>query len=372
MLQPRTVDLKRAKQGAKPTARVGLELERRPAVWARRARVEKGIDLLLEEVSLEGTEELFGLGQAQPEMLYTVVVLVEGEDIGDGFFVTVVVTHDELQFDTHTGASPGSSDRGIAQAILLEFCDFPSISLLSSVLVALVVVIAARRLAPVIPDLARPWLPGTVQRHTDLEPHLPVLGRDKSQRLLDAVLVRGAGARLARLAPGFLHRLRNGEDVRLSGMDVARWVIGHEAKPADILGLLVPFQAIALEMVCGHDLPGVLIGVVASDLDDVDPVFQPVARWSHKGIDDRGILPQLVERGMQLLRRETVDIAMDGTVMALQVAGFMRRKGAAGGDAGEVALGGLVRLFLTIGPCTCTLRLNTAGSLLDCHKNKKA
>jgi uncharacterized protein YheU (UPF0270 family) len=24
------------------------------------------------------------------------------------------------------------------------------------------------------------------------------------------------------------------------------------------------------------------------------------------------------------------------------------------------------------GPCTCTLRLNTAGSLLDCHKNKKA
>src|SRR5215813_9928388 len=23
-------------------------------------------------------------------------------------------------------------------------------------------------------------------------------------------------------------------------------------------------------------------------------------------------------------------------------------------------------------PCTCTLRLNTAGSLLDCHKNKKA
>jgi hypothetical protein len=24
------------------------------------------------------------------------------------------------------------------------------------------------------------------------------------------------------------------------------------------------------------------------------------------------------------------------------------------------------------GPCTCTLRLNTAGSLLDCYKNKKA
>jgi hypothetical protein len=70
--------------------------------------------LLLEEMSLEGAEELFGLGQAHPEMLDTMVVLVEGDDIGDGFFVTVIVTDDELQFDTHTGASPGSSDRGIA------------------------------------------------------------------------------------------------------------------------------------------------------------------------------------------------------------------------------------------------------------------
>jgi len=111
MLQPRAVELKRAKQGAKPAARAGFELERRPAVWARRARVEKGIDLLLEEVSLEGAEELFGLGQAQPEMLDAVVVLVEGDDIGDGFFITLIVTNDELQFDTHTGASPGSSDR---------------------------------------------------------------------------------------------------------------------------------------------------------------------------------------------------------------------------------------------------------------------
>ena len=37
------------------------------------------------------------------------VMLVEGDDIGDGFFVTVIVTDDELQFDAHTGASPGSS-----------------------------------------------------------------------------------------------------------------------------------------------------------------------------------------------------------------------------------------------------------------------
>jgi hypothetical protein len=65
----------------------------------------------LEEVSLQGAEKLFGLGQSQPEMLDASMVLVEGDDIGDGLFMTVIVTNDELQFDTHTGASPGSSDR---------------------------------------------------------------------------------------------------------------------------------------------------------------------------------------------------------------------------------------------------------------------
>ena len=103
MFQPRTVELKRAKQGAKPAARVGFELERRPAGWARRARAEKGIDLLLEEVPLEGAEKLFGLGQAQPEMLEASVVLVEGDHIGDGLFLTLITAHDELKFDTHTG-----------------------------------------------------------------------------------------------------------------------------------------------------------------------------------------------------------------------------------------------------------------------------
>jgi hypothetical protein len=81
--------------------------------------------LLLEEVPLEGAKELFGLGQAQPEMLDALIALIEGDDIGDGLFITLIVTHDELQFDTHTGASPGSSDRGIAQAILPEFCSYP-------------------------------------------------------------------------------------------------------------------------------------------------------------------------------------------------------------------------------------------------------
>ena len=78
-------------------------------------------NLLVEEVPLEGAEELFGLGQGQPEMLDALMVLVEGDDIGDGLFLTLIVTHDELQFDTHTGASPGSSDGSIAQAILPEY-----------------------------------------------------------------------------------------------------------------------------------------------------------------------------------------------------------------------------------------------------------
>ena len=108
MLQPRTRELQRAKQGAKRSAAVGLELERRPAVRARRMRVEKGGDVLLEEVPLEGAEKLFGLGQGQPEMFDALVLFVEGDDIGDGFFMTVIVTDDELQFDAHSRASPGS------------------------------------------------------------------------------------------------------------------------------------------------------------------------------------------------------------------------------------------------------------------------
>jgi hypothetical protein len=54
--------------------------------------------------------ELCGLAQGQPEMLDALRVLVEGDDIGDGLFLTLIVTDDALQCDTHTGASPGSSD----------------------------------------------------------------------------------------------------------------------------------------------------------------------------------------------------------------------------------------------------------------------
>jgi hypothetical protein len=49
------------------------------------------------------------------------VSAVFGDDIGNGVFVTVIVTDDELQFDAHTGASPVSSGQCIEQVILSEF-----------------------------------------------------------------------------------------------------------------------------------------------------------------------------------------------------------------------------------------------------------
>jgi hypothetical protein len=59
---------------------------------------------LPQQVMLGGTEQLFGLRQGQPEMRDAFVVLVEGDDIDDSFFVTIIVAHDKLQFDAHAGA----------------------------------------------------------------------------------------------------------------------------------------------------------------------------------------------------------------------------------------------------------------------------
>jgi hypothetical protein len=47
----------------------------------------------------------------RPEMLDALVVFVERHHIGDGFFMILIAAHDKLKFDTHTGASPGLSDR---------------------------------------------------------------------------------------------------------------------------------------------------------------------------------------------------------------------------------------------------------------------
>ena len=44
-------------------------------------------------------------------MLKAAVVFLQGDDISDGFFLAIIITKYELQFDAHGGASPGSSGR---------------------------------------------------------------------------------------------------------------------------------------------------------------------------------------------------------------------------------------------------------------------
>src|SRR5215831_1190561 len=88
MLQPRAVKGESAKQSTKRAAGVGFHLEQGATGRARGTRVEKSGNLLLKQVSLQGAEELFGLRQGQPEMLEVSVVLVEGDHIGDGLFLT--------------------------------------------------------------------------------------------------------------------------------------------------------------------------------------------------------------------------------------------------------------------------------------------
>jgi hypothetical protein len=104
---------------------VGFHGQQGTTVRTRGTRVEKRVNLLLKQVVLQGAEELFGLGEGQPQMLDTLVVLVEGDHIGGSLFLTLIAAHDELQFDTHTGASPGSSGRGMIQVILPELIHNP-------------------------------------------------------------------------------------------------------------------------------------------------------------------------------------------------------------------------------------------------------
>jgi hypothetical protein len=75
MLQPRTGERKRAKQGAKRAARVGFHLEQGPTVRAGETRVEKGGDLVLQQVWLKSTEELFGLRHGQPKMVLSQIFI---------------------------------------------------------------------------------------------------------------------------------------------------------------------------------------------------------------------------------------------------------------------------------------------------------
>src|SRR6266446_3735745 len=111
MLQPRAVKCESTKQGTKRAACVGFPLEQGATVRTSGTPVEKGVDLVLQQVSLQGAEELFGLRQGQPEMLDALVVFVERNHRGDGLFLTCIAAQDKLKFHTHMGDSPGSSGR---------------------------------------------------------------------------------------------------------------------------------------------------------------------------------------------------------------------------------------------------------------------
>src|SRR6266404_1658898 len=102
MLQPRAVQCERANQSTKRAAGVGFPLEQGATGRARGTRVEKGGNVVLQQVSLQGAEELFGLRQDQSELLDALVVFVERDHLGDGLFLTRIAAQDELKFDTHT------------------------------------------------------------------------------------------------------------------------------------------------------------------------------------------------------------------------------------------------------------------------------
>src|SRR6266852_7575799 len=96
-------------------------------------------------------------------MLDTLGIFVEGDDIGDGLFVTLIVTQNELQFDTHPGASPSSSDRRIAQPILPEFEGYPQHLPALSVLCQTGLPLRHERFA-VGPGRDREWFLGALHR----------------------------------------------------------------------------------------------------------------------------------------------------------------------------------------------------------------
>jgi hypothetical protein len=52
-------------------------------------------------------------------------VFVERDHIGDSLFLTLIAAHDELKFDTPTGPAPGSSGKGMSQAMVPELIHNP-------------------------------------------------------------------------------------------------------------------------------------------------------------------------------------------------------------------------------------------------------
>src|SRR2546427_4724937 len=86
---------------------IAFGLEGSAAVWTGRARVEKSVNLLLQHASLDGVQELFGLPECQAQMLDALGVLLQGDEVGDGFCLAIIITNNKLQFDAHGECSSG-------------------------------------------------------------------------------------------------------------------------------------------------------------------------------------------------------------------------------------------------------------------------
>jgi hypothetical protein len=127
MAEPWAGELEGAKQGAEWAALVGFHLAWRAAVWTGRAGSEKRVDLSLQQAVLDGFEELFGFLESQAQMFDALAVLLQGDNIGDGGFMAIIISNNELQFDTHGGASPGSGGRGMMPAIVPEIVPYPQL-----------------------------------------------------------------------------------------------------------------------------------------------------------------------------------------------------------------------------------------------------
>ena len=76
-------------------------LERSATGLAVRVRGQKCVNLLLKHALLESGEELFRFNERQAQVLDALAVLLQGDDVGHGFFTAIIGAHDELKFDMH-------------------------------------------------------------------------------------------------------------------------------------------------------------------------------------------------------------------------------------------------------------------------------
>jgi hypothetical protein len=60
-------------------------------------------------------------------MLDAAMVLLQGDDIGDSFFLAIIAAQDELEFDTYDGAPPGMSCGGRMQVMLPACVAYPQL-----------------------------------------------------------------------------------------------------------------------------------------------------------------------------------------------------------------------------------------------------